>query len=260
MKNLLTLSTLILLFTGISFTADFGKENTESDQPDKIITSGYNGDWRRRPLITSLMREPVPKINTKDYKEQRLATFKSFTQRVSKPKGTFIQSEKLDVQMPNPKHFFLSSRDHKFVFKLEKVESVQPDNICLACPKPASPMPILRSRACSLSINTEVVDSELVLLTTVEGLEICQEGCLITTPDNRTPLIGHQPKTLYDLVTAPHPDEDAIKAQLQKPQSSKVLKNGFLHFVFARGNISPGLFSLMNEHRNSIESLDLDDE
>jgi hypothetical protein len=257
MKNLLTLSTLILLFTGISFTADFGKENTESDQPDKIITSGYNGDWRRRPLITSLMREPVPKINTKDYKEQRLATFKSLTQKVSMLKGTFIQAEKVDVQMSNLT--FLSSRDHRLWSTVENIKPVQPDNICLACPKPASPKPILRSRAPSLSINTEV-DPELDSLTNVEGPEICQEGRLITTPDNRTPLIGHQPKTLYDLVTAPHPDEEAIKAQLQKPQSSEVLKNGFLYIVFARGNISPGLFSLMNERRNSIESLDLEDE
>jgi hypothetical protein len=258
MEKLLSLLTLILLFTGISFPADFGKENTESDQPAKIIISGYKGDWRRRPLITSLMRAKIPKIKSNEYKEQRLATFKSLTQKVSEPKF-FIQAEKLDVQMPNPTHFFLGSRDHRFGLKLENIELVQPDNICLACPKPASPKPILRSRARSLSLNTDV-DSELVSLTNGEGLEICQEGRLITTPDNRTPLIGRQPKTLYDLVTAANPDEDAIKAQLQKPQSSKVLQNGFLHFVFARGNISPGLFSLMNERRNSIESLDLDNE
>jgi hypothetical protein len=252
MKNLLSLSIFISLFTGISFTADFDKAVTESVDPKILLTARYSGDWRRRPLIKNLMRAPI--ID----KEQRLATFKLLTQKVSKPKDALVKSEKVDVEMPNPPHFFLSSRDHRFVFKVENVESVQPDNICLACCKPASPVPI-RSRARSLSINK--VDPELASFTTASGSELSQEGRLITSPEYiRTPLIGHQPKTLFDLVAEPSPNEDAIKAQLQNKQSSKVLRHGFLHIVFARGNISPALFSLMNERRNSLESLDFDDE
>ena len=215
MKNLLSLSTIILLFTGISFTADFDKAVTESVDPNILLTARYSGDWRRRPLIKNLMRAPV--ID----KEQRLATFKLLTQKVSKATSDTMKANKVDVQMPDPIHFFLSSRDHRFWFTVANVKPVQSENTCLACCKPASPVPI-RSRARSLSINK--VDPELASFTTASGSELSQEGRLITSPDIRTPLIGHQPKTLFDLVAEPSPNEDAIKAQLKNKQSSKVLR------------------------------------
>jgi hypothetical protein len=246
MKNILsTASIIILLFTGVSFTADFGKAKTEPVDPNMILYARYNCDWRSRLLINNLMSSP---LRSND-KELRLAEFKSLTQKRSKSGVVTAKVDHVDLETAQPSHFFLSSRDHRVILKLENVE---PANSLFACRNSASPIPISRSRARSLTINTEV-DSELASLTNAS--EIFQDGRLITTPDNRTPLIAHQPKTFFDLVTAPNPNEDEIKAQLENPKNSQVLLRGF-HIFFARGNISPALFSLMNERRRSIESFE----
>jgi hypothetical protein len=249
MKNILSkLSVIILLFTGLASPSDLSKTDTESVDSNKLLFARYHGDWRSRLLINNLMSSPIKSSD----KEPRLAEFKSLTQKLRKSGVVTAKADPVDLETAQPSHFFLSSRDHRVILKLENVEPVEPANSLPACRKPSSPMPISRSRASSLSIITDV-DTELASLTNAS--ELSQDGRLITTPDSRTPLIAHKPKTFFDLVTAANPNEDAIKAQLKNPRNSNVLLRGF-HVVFARGNISPALFSLMNKRRRSIESIE----
>lgn len=248
MKNILSkLSVIILLFTGLASPSDLSKTDTESVDSNKLLFARYHGDWRSRLLINNLMSSPIKSSD----KEPRLAEFKSLTQKLRKSGVVTAKADPVDLETAQPSHFFLSSRDHRVILKLENVEPVEPANSLPACRKPSSPMPISRSRASSLSITD--VDTELASLTNAS--ELSQDGRLITTPDSRTPLIAHKPITFFDLVTAPSPNEEAIKAQLQNPKNTQVLLKRF-HVVFARGNISPALFSIMNERRRSIESFE----